>query len=409
MLISAREAVRRLGVKPATLYAYVSRGLVRSAAVAGVRERRYHADDIERLRRLRRTGRRGGAPPAPFDAHAPVLDSALCLVEDGRLYYRGLDACQLAERATLEAVARLLWGVEPTAGTVPDPFSGALGARARLGWLAALPPASAPIERARAALVALAADDVAAVDTAPAAVMRTGARLVAALAGAVTGKLPGDLAIHDHLAHIWKLDRRGADLVRRCLVLVADHELNASTYVARCVASTGATPYAVVLAALGALSGPRHGGATGRAEAMIRALAAERDVDAALAERLRRAEDMPGFDHPLYPDGDPRAIAILDRLRAGPVRRRAAAAARIEAAIRRVVARRPNIDFALALAAADLGLPAGAALGIFLIGRTVGWIGHAIEQYATGTLIRPRARYVGVLPLDAGDEGSRVA
>src|SRR5579859_2462135 len=113
MLISAREAVRRLGVKPATLYAYVSRGLVRSAAVGGARERRYHAEDVERLKRLRRRGRRSGAPPAPFDVYAPVLDSALCLVEGGRVHYRGIDACRLAERADLEAVARLLWGIAP--------------------------------------------------------------------------------------------------------------------------------------------------------------------------------------------------------------------------------------------------------------------------------------------------------
>jgi citrate synthase len=399
VLITAREAVRRLGVKPATLYAYVSRGLVRSAAVVGARERRYHAEDVERLRRLRRSGRRSGAPPAAFDAYAPVLDSALCLVEGGRLYYRGIDAGSLAERAGLEAVARLLWGVDPAS---VDPFADVRRLRERGAWLRALPAPSAPIERARAALAALAAEDVAAVDTAPAAVMRTGARVVAALAAAVTGSPLADAAIHEHLARAWRLDRRGADLVRRCLVLVADHELNASTYVARCVASTGATPYAVVIAALSALSGPRHGGATGRAEAMIRALAAERDVDAALAERLRRAEEMPGFGHPLYPDGDPRAVAILERLRAGGARRRGSATARVEAAIRRVVARPPNVDFALALAAADLGLPPGAALGLFLIGRSVGWIGHAIEQYATGTLIRPRARYVGVLPV--GDD-----
>ena len=401
MLITAREAVRRLGVKPATLYAYVSRGLVRSAAVAGARERRYHAEDVERLRRAWRTGRRGGAPPAPFDVYAPVLDSALCLVEAGRLYYRGIDACGLAEHASLETVARLLWGVEPAR----DPFADGRRSPARTTWPRALSPASAPIERARAALVALAAEDVAAVDTSPAAVTRTGTRLVAALAGAVTGRPPRGAPIHAHLAQAWRLDRQGADLVRRCLVLVADHELNASTYVARCVASTGATPYAVVIAALSALSGPRHGGATGRAEAMIRALAAERDVDAAIAERLRRAEDTPGFGHPLYPDGDPRARAIIERLHVGSARRRGSAVARIEPALRRVVARPPNVDFALALAAVELALPPGAALGLFLIGRSVGWIGHAIEQYATGTLIRPRARYVGVLPVETGGEG----
>src|SRR5262245_55779069 len=104
MLISAREAVRRLGVKPATLYAYVSRGLVRSMASADGREHRYYAADIERLKRTKRKGRRTGAPPRAFDLYAPVLDSSLCLIEGGRLYYRGRDATKLAEHATLEEV-----------------------------------------------------------------------------------------------------------------------------------------------------------------------------------------------------------------------------------------------------------------------------------------------------------------
>ena len=206
--------------------------------------------------------------------------------------------------------------------------------------------------------------------------------------------------MHCRLAAAWRLNDAGADVLRRCLVLIADHELNASTFVARCVASTGATPYAVVAAALGALSGRRHGGASARAEALFAEFARGGDPLAVMAGRLARGEDLPGFGHFLYPDGDPRALAILAALgravpRTCPLIETAAAAGI------RLTGGHPNVDFALAATAAGLGLPQNAALALFVIGRTAGWIAHAIEQYENGTLIRPRARYTGLRPTDA--------
>jgi citrate synthase len=399
MLISAREASRRLGVKPATLYAYVSRGLLRSVPVRGSRERHYQADDVERLRRLHRSGQPRTAPPKAFDVHSPVLDSAICLVEDGRLYYRGVDAVDLAERASLEEVARLLWDV----GDDALEAAGRVGPRG--AWLGALPAGASPIERAHAALARLAAEDVGAVDLSAGAVARTGARLVRTVAAAVTGRQADGSPVHRQLAAAWGLRRTGADLVRRCLVLAADHELNPSTYVARCIASTGATPYAAVIGALGALSGPRHGGETSRAEALFGELSRATDVAAELAEQLRRGERLPAFGHPLYPGGDPRAAAILDALQASAIPARAAFVAETAAAAERLLARKPNVDFALGAVSVTLQLPRGASLGMLLIGRTVGWIAHVMEQYAAGALIRPRARYVGVLP---GSEGTAI-
>lgn len=392
MLISAREAARRLGVKPATLYAYVSRGLLRSVPVRGSRERRYQADDVERLRRMHRSGQPRATPPKPFDAHRPVLDSAICLVEDGRLYYRGVDAVHLAEHASLEEVARLLWEVGDDALRAPD----RVGPRGT--WFRALPPSAAPIEKAHAALARLAAADVGAVDLSAGSVARTGAGLVRALAAAVTGEQPDGSPVHRQLAAAWRLNRAGADLIRRCLVLVADHELNPSTYVARCIASTDATPYAAVIGALGALSGPRHGGETSRAEALLGELSRARDIAAALGERLRRGERLPAFGHQLYPDGDPRAAAILGALHTAVTPARAAFIAEAAAAAERLLAHKPNVDFALGAVSVSLKLPRGASLGMLLIGRAVGWIAHVMEQYAAGALIRPRARYVGVLP-----------
>ena len=265
MLISAKEAARRLAVKPATLYAYVSRGLLRSAPGHDSRQRRYFVEDVERLKRMRHAGPRSTQPPAPFDTAMPALDTSISLIEAGRLYYRGTDAMLLAETSDLETTARLLWE-QPGVG--PFAVGSAAGKLRRMLARARLP--SAAMDRARIILAELAAHDVAALDVSPQAVARAGARLVAVLTAAVTGQMPTGLAIHLEFAKAWKLDKASADLVRRCLVLAADHELNASTYVGRCIASTGASPYAVVIGAMGALSGPRHGGETSRVETLLR-------------------------------------------------------------------------------------------------------------------------------------------
>ncbi len=203
--------------------------------------------------------------------------------------------------------------------------------------------------------------------------------------------------IHRRLAAAWRLGETSADLLRRCLVLLADHELNPSTFVARCVASTGATPYAVVTAALSALSGDRHGGETARAEGLLRELLEGDDAMAVLAGRLARGERLPGFGQPLYPEGDPRATAILAVLAQVEPEVASLAEKAADAGLR-LTGRRPNVDFALAAAAIGLGLPRSAGVGLFVIARTVGWIAHAIEQYESGILIRPRARYLGPRP-----------
>jgi citrate synthase len=399
MLMPAREAAQRLGVKVDTLYAYVSRGLLRSMAVAGSRERHYDADEIEHFRAGRGTTR--ARPPA--EDLIPVIGSAICLIENHRLYYRGKDAVALAETAALEDVAALLWeeplqaptptlprlrGRERAGVDNPPPQAGEGSSRSeRVGASLGL------IERCQMRLAVLSSRDHAALDLSRAGVARTGHAIVAELAACVAGTEPAAAPIHQQLAAAWKLDRAGADLVRRCLVLLADHELNASTFVGRCIASTGATPYAVVSGALAALSGRRHGGASAAAEALFRELG-ESDPLPALAARLARGEALPGLGQPLYPEGDPRALALAEAIIAArpDAGKRVAAVA---VAAMRLTRQYPNVDFALGGAASALGLPQGAALGLFLVARSVGWIAHAIEQYESGVLIRPRARYTG--------------
>ncbi len=385
-MLTSRQAADRLGIKLDTLYAYVSRGRLRSVSVPGSRERRYRVEDVEVLRDTRDSekGVRGTDP----EALMPVIGSSICLIENGRLYYRGEDAILLSEVATLEQVATLLWrdeaGSDSEGGDATSVFSDGIST-------------SGLIERCQTRLAALADKDLPALDLTRAGVIRTGRRILRELAACIALRSPSPEPTHRQLAVAWRLDKARADILRRCLVLIADHELNASTFVARCVASTGATPYAVVSAALSALSGRRHGGASARAEALFAEIARGGDPMAVMAGRLARGEDLPGFGQFLYPAGDPRAVAILDAI----VQALPKARIQIEtaaAAGTRLTGLHPNVDFALAAAATGLGLPRNAALALFVVGRTVGWIAHAIEQYESGTLIRPRARYTGVRP-----------
>ena len=384
-LINAREAADRLRIKLDTLYAYVSRGRLQSVSLPGSRERRYRVEDVEALLATREGER--PARSTESEALMPVIGSSICLIENGRLFYRGKDAIRLSEEATLEDVATLLWRAEEDADLDADRLDSSPGDIS----------ASGLIGRCQINLAAVADEDLPAVDLTRTGVIRTGRRILRVLAASVALLPSSHEPVHRRLAAAWRLDKAGAEILRRCLVLIADHELNASTFVARCVASTGATPYAVVSAALSALSGRRHGGASARAEALFAELARGGDPMTVMAGRLARGEDLPGFGQFLYPAGDPRATTILAAI-AGTLPQARALIESAAAAGTRLIGRHPNVDFALAAAATSLGLPRNAALAIFILGRTVGWIAHAIEQYESGILIRPRARYTGPQP-----------
>jgi citrate synthase len=199
----------------------------------------------------------------------------------------------------------------------------------------------------------------------------------------------GDGPIHERIASAWGTGR--ADLIRQTLVLCADHELNASTFAARVAASTGASLAASLTAGLAALSGPRHGGAS-LAFQRFAGEAARLGPAAAIAARLAEGRVIAGFGHQLYPEGDPRAQALLAQIELPP------ATAELRRAVETVAGKPPNVDFALAAVAEALNLPAEAPFALFAVGRCAGWIAHAVEQAQTGALIRPRARYVGPSP-----------
>lgn len=382
--LSAREAAAELNVSRATLYAYVSRGLIRSEPAEYGRNRLYRADDVRTLRT-----RKSPAAGLDGEAGAPFLESAITLINGGRFYYRGRDALQLAAVANLESVAGLLWRCGDR-----DPFD------QDYPPLPGLPPIESPYARMQAILAAAAPSDMKALNLRPWGVAGTGARVLRLLVAAVLGQEPGPGPIHAQLAEAWSASEDAAEVLRTALVLSADHELNVSAFTVRCAASARSTPYAAVQAGLTALQGPRHGGQTARVAALFDE--AREAGDGAVAARLQRGENLPGIGQFLYPDGDPRygaLIAALDRGGFDNEARRTAES--LAAAATEFTDLRPNIDFGLAAVQRTLGLPPVAPLALFAIGRCVGWIAHAQEQYENPDLIRPRARYVGESPQPA--------
>lgn len=392
--LSAREAAESLGVSLPTLYAYVSRGLVRSTQQGAARERRYDASDVQALLE-RKAQRRDPARSArtALGWGSPVLESSITAIQDGRLYYRGHDVAVLAESAPFEQVASLLWDR-------PFDSPGPLPASARLASVAAQLEEVSPVERLSVLVPLAALDDVAALDTRPVALAQAGTRILRLMARWCVPDAP-DFPVETPLARVlasgW--GQRDARPLDAALVFAADHELNVSAFTARCVASAGASPYGAVSAGLSALQGPRHGGHCSRVEALLREVERPQRARDVLADRLRRGEHIPGFGQPLYPDGDPRGAALLGiARRARPSSPTLALADALVDAAATLLGEHPTIDFGLVALTRTLDLPPGSAIALFGLGRTAGWIAHVIEQVESGDLIRPRATYVGPPP-----------
>jgi citrate synthase len=395
--LTTAEAAARLGVKPATLYAYVSRGLLGRERSADGRTSTFDRAELDRLARPGRA-RRGRRPSTEL-----VVPSALTAIAHGLPWYRGLAVPDLAGARGFEEVAEWLW-----TGRFPDPVpvwhasAGALEAGRRAQ--AALPPTALPLERIRVIAAALAAGDELRLELHPGAVTAAGRSLIAGLVDclphpgpapegtAIAGRLWGGLSPRDPAPGL-------VGVVDVALVLLADHELAASTVAARVAASVRADPYAVVSAGLATVSGTLHGGASLGIEDLLGEIDRPGDAASGVGAHLRRGERLRGFGHRLYPDGDPRARVLLAHLR-----RAAAGSPRLEVveAVLDTTGRRglpaPNVDFALAAVAHVTGMTRGAGEAVFAVARTAGWIAHALEEYDRNTPIRPRARYTGPAP-----------
>jgi citrate synthase len=407
--IGAAEAAERLGIKPASLYAYVSRGVLARRQEPGGRGSRYDAAEIAALARKGRPRR--SSPGAEL-----VIETAVTEIAGGVLRYRGRDVMELAVSRSFEEVALLLWGGDPDAepGGWQAPAAALAVGR---GAQAALPPRLLPLERLQVIVPALAATDPLRLQLDPAAVVAAGRSIIAGLVDCLPPAAP-DYPISDYPStgypdtgypiadRLWPrlCDRRASPALRRALsaalVLLADHELAASTLAARAAASVRADPYAVVATGMGAVGGALHGGASLGAEAMLAAAAGPDDVPRVVGELLRRGEKVPGFGHFVYRTGDPRAVLLLDLVRrAAPKSGQLAVAEAVLAEVRRKSLPEPNIDFAIATLARVAGMIRGSGEAVFAVARTAGWIAHALEAYAGPGPLRPRAVYIGRPPV----------
>lgn len=398
--LTAEEVSAALGISKATLYSYVSRGLLRSEEGKGKsRAKRYLAEDVTRLQQ-RKAQRSNPAQAAATALHFgdPVLESAITLIADGQCYYRGQLVTDLAHSQPFEAVAALLWGSQLDAHTLFAAEQQGLP-RTQPVELALRPPIQGATlaEQFQLALLQAAPTDLGAYHVEANAVMRTGVRILHRLTQVATAsETPGRIA--ERLQRAWRpQEPMISPWLDSALILCADHELNISSFTARCVASAGSTPYAAVVAALAALQGYKHGGASERVAACL--AAANYDPQGTVRDYLRRGETLPGFGHHLYPAGDPRGRFLLELAqRVRPMAPVLATAAAVTETAWQAIQLAPNVDFGLVVLAQALELPPAAPFTLFALGRTAGWIGHVIEQYALNQMIRPRSRYVGSQP-----------
>ncbi|MCX5400232.1 citrate synthase [Streptomyces sp. NBC_00102] len=413
--LSTRETAALLGVKPETVYAYVSRGQLSSVRAPGGRGSTFDADEVRAL--ARRTGRREAPPTGEADL---AFRTGITLIDQDRYYYRGVDAGELALNHGYEEVAEWLWTGELRPGVRFSAPAHALTAARQAA--AALPAHSGTTDLLRVAVIAASAADPLRFDLSPASVLDAARGLIPTLVGALppaTGA-PGGTAPSSAApagdgpagagpgiaARLWPaLTARPADpaslaALDTALALLIDHDLAASTLAVRVAASAHAHPYAVVSAGLGALEGPLHGAASGLAHRMLREVVERGGAAPVVANHLRAGARVPGLGHRLYSGEDPRARVLFTLLEDVPEAAPALAAARdVVSTAARQVPLHANVDLALAVLSVSMGMPAEAGETVFAVARTAGWIAHALEEYAERPLrLRPRGRYTGPPP-----------
>jgi citrate synthase len=388
--LPASEVAERLGVKLETVYAYVSRGLLRRLPGAE-KESRF---DLAEVEQLRVRGRKSALEkPGPL-----LVSSALTEVTRTAVRYRGKSALGLAHTLSFERVAEWLWSVKDE-DAAPFVASKAGVALAR-SVQAAMPEDALPLERLRVIAAVLGSTDPLRFETSTLAVIATGRALIAGMVESLpkrseraTGSLAQRLFAQLTLARPTLVRVKALEVA---MSLCADHALSPSTLAVRVAASQRADLYSVVQTGLGALGGALHGAASLSAEELIAEIEAGKDPSQAIGARLRRGERIPGFGHALHSEGDPRAEALLRVIRVTFERTRALAAAEH---VQRVMRERglppPNIDWALALLVRAAGMQHGASEAIMAIARVAGWVAHGLEEYRAPTAFPRSALYVG--------------
>jgi citrate synthase len=396
--LTTKEAAARLGVKPETVYAYVSRGQLSSRRDPSGRGSTFDANEVDAL------SRKGRREPASVGDVTQRIRTRITLIDKDRYYFRGVDATELARRYGYEEIADWLWTGTLRAGvrfTAPaEPLAAARRA------VEALPAHSGSADRLRVAAIAAAVADPLRFDLDRDAVLGSARTLIPTLVDAlptVGRRHRGEGRIAWRLWSRLTAERPDESFIRAldmALSLLIDHDLAASTLAVRVAASARAHPYAVVSAGLGALDGPLHGAASGLAHRMLTEVLERGSAAAVVADHLRAGRRVPGLGHRLYPGKDPRAEALFGVLAELPTARPALEAAReVEATTARHVELHANVDLALAVLSVASGMPAEAGETVFAVARTAGWIAHAMEEYEERPLrMRPSGQYDGPRP-----------
>ncbi|TJZ41579.1 helix-turn-helix domain-containing protein [Streptomyces piniterrae] len=396
--LSTREAADRLGVKPETVYAYVSRGQLTSRREPGGRGSTFDAKEVDAL------ARRGGRREPSGSSGELAVRTGITLIDRDHCYFRGVDATELAAHYSYEEVAEWLWTGELRRGIrftgPPDALSAARRA------VQAMPAHSGPMDRLRVAVIAAAAADPLRFDLSEDAVLDTARSLIPTLVDALPPQAPQQPEAASLAPRLWsRLTSEPADaaslrVLDAALVLLIDHDLAASTLAVRVAASARAHPYAIVSAGFGALDGTLHGAASGLAHRMLLEVLERGSAAAVVADHLRAGRRVPGLGHPLYPGEDPRARALFGLLEDVAQAQPALQAARqVITTAARHTELHANVDLALAVLTVSAGMPAEAGETVFAIARTAGWIAHALEEYAERPLrMRPSGQYQGPRP-----------
>lgn len=398
--LTTKEAAELLGVKPETVYAYVSRGQLSSRRTPGGRGSTFDAREVEAL--ARRNRREGSGNPGSGGELS--VRTRITLIEEDRYYFRGVDAAELATRHSYEEVTEWLWTGSMRPGTTFTAPEAAVEVARRA--VDGLPEHTSPTDRLRVAAIAAGTADPLRFDLSEEAVLGTARTLIPTLVAALPQRGTyrrdeGPLA-----QRLWsRLSGRDADeaslrALDTALALLVDHDLAASTLAVRVAASARAHAYAAVSAGLGVLEGPLHGASSGLAHRLLLDVLDEGDAGPVIAEELRAGRRIPGLGHRLYTGEDPRARVLFGLLEEIPNAAPALAAARdIVATTARHTPLHANVDLALAVLTASCGMPATAGETVFAVARTAGWIAHALEEYGERPLrMRPSGHYVGPKP-----------